>query len=205
MSRQNSSSVPSSASPVQHSSSASVGFRTDTQDMYEHPSASSNSPRRMSLGSEGYPSWLPKRPPPPAPQSTFQSFDRHGGAGPSDQFQFVGGRKPTPRSVRIVSLADSDDGYGRREATDQTRVGHAYPHHARVWSKATSAGIPHALFTSDLLPPRPKFRVRGLHLELLRNPSWTSRLYFYLLPIFVFLHIPLQTFLDFNIVYILLQ
>ena len=52
---------------------------------------------------------------------------------------------------------------------------------------------------------RPKFRSNGLHPELLRNPSLLARLYFYLFPFFTFYHIPLQTFFDFNAVFILLQ
>ena len=53
--------------------------------------------------------------------------------------------------------------------------------------------------------PQPKFRSIGLHLELLRNPSPKSRLYFYLFPVLVFAHIPVQTFFDFNAVFILFQ
>jgi hypothetical protein len=51
----------------------------------------------------------------------------------------------------------------------------------------------------------PKFRSPGLHLELLRDPSWKTRLHFYLFPVLVFAHVPLQTFLDFNTVFILIQ
>src|SRR6267154_473690 len=91
----------------------------------------------VSTSSEGYPSWLPKRPPPPAPGSTLHSLstammfgsdgppEQHpgGGGGPASAaaaaasgaasedrqlhqtpVPFSGGRKPTPRSVRIVSM-----------------------------------------------------------------------------------------------------
>src|SRR5712671_2784161 len=91
-----------------------------------------------STSSEGYPSWLPKRPPPPAPGSTLHSLSTHmmfgsdaadpvdtfpgagaagmttaGGSRASGERQqtplpFLGGRKPTPRSVRIVSMQDSN-------------------------------------------------------------------------------------------------
>src|SRR6266852_278115 len=87
-----------------------------------------------STSSEGYPSWLPKRPPPPAPGSTLHSLstammfgadgpaEQHpggggAGAGPASASEdrqqqtpvpFSGGRKPTPRSVRIVSMQDSN-------------------------------------------------------------------------------------------------
>lgn len=170
-------------------------------DVSERPSSSS--PNRMD--SDGYPSWLPKRPPPPAPASTFHSSVGVPEAGPSEPMPFTGGRKPTPRSVRIVSLQESYAGRGRREPTDQTRVAN----NPRAWSRATGAAMSPAAFSSvepyesRLLHPR--FNSKGLHLELLRNPSLKSRIYFYLYPIFVLAHIPLQTFFDFNAVFIMLQ
>ncbi|EEB89247.1 hypothetical protein MPER_12678, partial [Moniliophthora perniciosa FA553] len=68
-------------------------------DSYERPW--SYSPAQMSKDSEGYPSWLPKRPPPPAPASTFQSsvgIPEPITPGPSDSpmSPMMGGRKPTP-------------------------------------------------------------------------------------------------------------
>src|SRR6266446_1813585 len=103
----------------------------------------------VSTSSEGYPSWLPKRPPPPAPGSTLHSLSTammFGSDGPADQpggpasasedrqqqtpVPFSGGRKPTPRSVRIVSMQDSKaasatgpgggSGARRDPATDRT-------------------------------------------------------------------------------------
>src|SRR5216683_6964814 len=108
----------------------------------------------VSTSSEGYPSWLPKRPPPPAPGSTLHSLSTHmvfgsDAAGPAAEplpggrtsddrphahahahvqtpVPFSGGRKPTPRSVRIVSMQDSNaaaSGAGsgaRRDPTDRT-------------------------------------------------------------------------------------
>jgi hypothetical protein len=174
-------------------------------DVSEQPSSSS--PHLMSEGSEGYPSWLPRRPPPPAPASTFHSSVGVPESGPSEPTPppFVGGRKPTPRSVRIVSLRESYADKGRREPTDQTRVGNP----ARAWSRATGAAMSPAVFSSgdpfQARTPQPKFHSRGLHLELLLSPSLTSRLYFYLFPILVFAHIPVQTFFDFNAVFILFQ
>jgi hypothetical protein len=179
-------------------------------DISERPSSSSRN--RVSEGSEGYPSWLPKRPLHPPPGSTIQSSSyMHGPPGPSNE-QFVSGRKPTPRSVRIISLQDSADGggerdrLGRREPTDQTRVSHT-PFHARVWSRATAPTMfdSSTPFFTPAPPPPPRFNSTGLRLELLRNPSPVFRLYFYLLPLLVFAHIPLQTFLDFNAVFILFQ
>lgn len=52
---------------------------------------------------------------------------------------------------------------------------------------------------------RPKFKSNGLHPELLRNPTLLAKLYFYSFPFLTFYHILLQTFFDFNAVFILLQ
>lgn len=197
MSRQASPERLPSMSPSPDSSP--VDPRTDASQ------PSSASPRRTSKDSEGYPSWLPKRPPPPAPASTFHSSVGFPDPGPSEPMPFFGGRKPTPRSVRIVSLQDNYAEKDRREPTDQTRVGNQ----ARVWSRAAGATFRPGLFASgdpySSRLPQPKFHAKGLHLELLRNPSILSRLYFYLFPLFVFAHIPLQSFFDFNAVFILFQ
>lgn len=179
----------------------------------EQSSSSPQSPHQDSSVSEGYPSWLPKRPPPPAPRSTIHSSSAvgmfsestTGGAGPSGD-PWYGGRKPTPRSVRIVSLQNSNYGdkeqlHPRRESTDPSRAFSGA--HTRVWSRATSAGMSGTLFSAGSVP-RPRFRSSSLHLELLQSPSWKMRLWYYLFPIFVFMHIPLQTFFDFNAVFILL-
>jgi hypothetical protein len=44
-----------------------------------------------------------------------------------------------------------------------------------------------------------------LHLELLRDPSWKTRIHFYMFPVPVLAHVPLQTFLDFNAIYTLIE
>ena len=191
-------------------------------DVSEPPSSSSPHRRSRSDYSEGYPSWLPRRPPPPAPGSTFHSsvgapYEPPSPAEPSSSAQaaIVGGRKPTPRSVRIVSLQDSFINVGpedidvddRREPTDQTQV--AQPHaHTRAWSRGTA--MPAAMFAASGLKqasakPQPKFNTRGLHTELLRNPSLLVRAYFYIWPLLVLGHIPLQTFFDFNTTFMLIQ
>ncbi|KAH9953468.1 hypothetical protein BC827DRAFT_134941 [Russula dissimulans] len=236
----------------------------------------------VSSSSEGYPSWLPKRPPPPAPGSTLHSLSTHmmfgsDAAGPADTFPggpagmttaggsrasgerqqtplpFSGGRKPTPRSVRIVSMQDSSAAAGpgtpggtggsapRIMMTDQTtrttRVSSTAaavpsPHtprfpslpflpslfRSRVWSRATASaafgGLSPTLLSSSQTPDArlraaivapPKFRSPGLHLELLRDPSWKTRLHFYLFPLLVLAHVPLQTYFDFNAVFILIE
>ncbi|KAJ7083939.1 hypothetical protein B0H15DRAFT_802548 [Mycena belliarum] len=196
---------PTTDSP-NNSSAAAVESLLEQLQAENSEEPSSGSPhRRMSKDSEGYPSWLPKRPLHPAPASTFQSSVHE--AGPSEGPTFVGGRKPTPRSVRIVSLQDAPYAEkDRREPTDQTRVGIPPP---RVWSRGMGTPLSATVFSSAEDPPprapQPKFKATGLHLELLQHPALKFRLYFYLFPLLVFAHIPLQTFFDFNAVYMLIQ
>jgi hypothetical protein len=144
---------------------------------------------------------------------------------------FSGGRKPTPRSVRIVSMQDSGPGMVSRRETDQTttRVStFPFGFGSRVWSRATASPQAHSPTLLSQTPdashshahPRlraaaaaaaaanaaqPKFRSPGLHIELLRDPSWKTRFHFYLFPVLVFAHIPMQTFFDFNAVFILIE
>ncbi|KAG6860666.1 hypothetical protein C0995_008853 [Termitomyces sp. Mi166 len=161
-------------------------------DLSEQPSTSSR--RRTSKDSEGYPSWLPGRPLPPAPASTFHSSVGVSESSPLEAPPFVGGRKPTPRSVRIVSLQDS-----RREPTDQNCA--TNNNNTRVWSKTAGASVPPPMPSGALDAPRapqPKFHSRNANLDLLRNPTLKFHLYFYLYPLLIFAHIPLQTFFDFN-------
>ena len=188
-----------SPSPVEEGTSAS-----------DSP-ADTTSPQRgrsMSKDSEGYPTWLPKRPAPPAPRSTFRSsqVDAHelpptASPVPPVPIYGFGGRRQTPRSVRVVSLQDEPE-FGpngvRRETTDDTRVPSG--NHQRVWSRATAP-----LLSNTPQPPPPRFRSRGLRLEILHNPSKLFHCYFYLYRLAIFLHIPLQFFFDFNAVYVLFQ
>ncbi|KZT66490.1 hypothetical protein DAEQUDRAFT_730193 [Daedalea quercina L-15889] len=221
MSRQYDSSAPSSEDPSPKSTTPRSGSPSppgsagvqelDRPSIGDQPSSSPQSPQGKSFSSEGYPSWLPKRPPPPAPRSTLQSsvVGMYAGSEPGPSTEPYVGRKPTPRSVRIVSLQGSSsqpekDSKARREPTDQSRTFSA-PAHARVWSRATSAGLTPTLFSAGSPQfPRPRFRSVGLHPELLRHPSWRMRCLFFLFPLFVFAHIPLQTFFDFNAVFILI-
>jgi hypothetical protein len=194
----------SSESPLSasaHGDSPNRGYVSERPSSSTHP--------RISEGSEGYPSWLPRRPPPPAPASTFHSSVGMFEPPPPDAFS--GGRKATPRSVRVVSLQEnaqaSANPYNRRDITDQTPQSN--PLRPRVWSRATTTGLSGTLVLPATKTQEhsqaPKFRSTGLHPELLRNPSALARLYFYLLPIMTFYHIPVQTFLDFNAVFIILQ
>ncbi|KAI0354476.1 hypothetical protein OH77DRAFT_504619 [Trametes cingulata] len=219
MSRQQyDSATPESPSPKSSSRPSSTGGSDQSRDPAHGPtngseahSSTPQSPPGVSSSSEGYPSWLPKRPPPPAPRSTLQSSvaGMFTEAGPSRASPVAPvGRKPTPRSVRIGILQSTAQGEKdpRREPTDQSRA-FSGPAHARVWSRATSAALTPTLFSSGGTEgqlPRPRFRTPALHLELLRSPSWKMYLFFYLFPVFVLGHIPLQTFFDFNAVFILL-
>ncbi|KZP06789.1 hypothetical protein FIBSPDRAFT_966141 [Athelia psychrophila] len=156
-----------------------------------------HTPARVSEASDGYPSWLPKRPPPPAPGSTFHSST---GGGPSE-FAF-GGRRPTPRSIRIVNVPGTGT---RRQPTDQTRVPSG-PIQPRAWSKATGAGLRDAAAQAAAARARkPRFRAAALHPELVQSPSAWTRIQFFLFPLFALAHIPLQTYFDFNAVYILFE
>ncbi|KAF9074125.1 hypothetical protein BDP27DRAFT_1214782 [Rhodocollybia butyracea] len=161
----------------------------------------------MSRDSEGYPTFLriPKRPPPPPPGSTFASSNGHetSTVPPPTPSPMPGGRKPTPRSVRIVSL-EQYEAEKAREPTDHTRV----PSNHRVWSRATGSALTPTAFSPDPYSsrlPQPRFRARGANLDLLRNPSFKSKLFFYLSYVFPFAQIPLQTFFDFNAVFVLIQ
>ncbi|KAG7085525.1 hypothetical protein E1B28_003084 [Marasmius oreades] len=162
----------------------------------------------MTEGSERYPSWLPKRPDPPAPTS-LRSFT--GILEPSSPglghptSPIIGGRKPTPRSIRIVSF-ERKEAFDRdqRQASDYTRV--ASPLYPRVWSRGVTPGLSPTVGVST--PPRvpqPRFRSREVNFDILRNPSLLSHIYFYLFPILTLAHNPLQTFLDFNCVFMLVQ
>lgn len=42
-------------------------------------------------------------------------------------------------------------------------------------------------------------------MTLLRDPGWAMRVWFWVWPVLVFGHVPVQTFLDFNAVFIMLQ
>lgn len=222
MSRQEHDSPSPSASPSPQSASRpSSSVNTDhskgpthgPSPVSERQSSSPQSPQGVSSSSEGYPSWLPKRPPGPAPRSTIHSvagmFSEPGPSTTNDpEPPATIGRKATPRSVRIVSLQSQAEKSTRREPTEQSR-GFSGAGHARAWSRATSAALTPTLFSAsgggEGQPPRPRFNAPSLNLELLRNPSWKMRLWYFTFPLFVFGHIPLQTFFDFNAVFILLS
>jgi hypothetical protein len=174
------------------------------------PSSSTPTP----APTEGYPSWLPRRPSGPAPASTLHSTARapppsvendESGSSPEPRPPFVGGRLPTPRSVRVVRVQPlADEGtLGRRIPTDTTRVAGA----SRAWSRATASPPALAALAAAAAErtPRPRFRARHFRPEMVQHTGMLSRVHYRLLPLLVFAHIPAQSFLDFNAVYILLQ
>lgn len=184
---------------------------------------------------EGYPSWLPRRPSGPGPSSTLHSS--MAGLPPSHRVYpstldaldleqprqssssssgkpppFVGGRKPTPRSVRVVRVQPGRtpdvDTFGRRIPTDATRVNHPHAHgqQHRAWSRATGSGIltPTLMAAIDR-PVRPRWHARGFKPAVLRSGRTWERVHWRILPLLVWWHVPVQSFLDFNAVYVLLQ
>lgn len=305
----NTTSSPISPNSNSANTTSAAGGASSSYNMYNP------NPRRLSKDSEGYPSWLPRRPPPPAPASTLGQSSVIGGAGnyslrtgtpgeytatgtgtpspvdpdeelidvgPVNEFGELGygsvdpfaayggvgvnpgGRKPTPRSVRIVTLQhevvpgivqpveDTDFGFGNddignefgiattsREPTDQTRVnfndhngnGELQGLGANAKGNASSSvPIPShpgkartkartAVFSRSSLPPGaflpagyqqlqvqpPRFNAKNLQLQILRDPSVWMKLYWYVWPLLVLYHIPLQTYLDFGAVYVLIQ
>ncbi|KAF8630583.1 hypothetical protein AX17_005395 [Amanita inopinata Kibby_2008] len=241
--KNNSNASPTSPSNPSQSPRGMVSVSAGTSSPSPH--------RRMSKDSEGYPSWLPKRPPPPAPASTFHSsvgvpdFEQEFGVlrypdlhdqdherpspedteGASAAPYPGGGRRPTSRSVRIVSLQDTylDQGVAQYVAAGRNKGKQAERPHIHVhtqdpvglapntpaadaWSRARGAHVSGAAQAAALSSPQhPRFNAQGLHLQIFRSPSKLSRIYFYLYPLLVFAHIPLQTYFDFNAVFILLQ
>ena len=169
---------------------------------------------------------------------------------------FSGDGKPTPRSVRIISMQDSNEASatthtgvgssgragagagGHRElGTDRkttTRVSSnasappllflpyslSFSSRPRVlWSLATKASAigafsptlisfsqtPDARLRAAILA-LPKFRSPGLHLKLLRDPSWKIRIHFYMFPFsFSFSRTcPFRRSSTFNAIYVML-
>ncbi|KAJ7328903.1 hypothetical protein DFH08DRAFT_1023468 [Mycena albidolilacea] len=134
-------------------------------------SGSDSAHRRMSKDSEGYPSCLPKHPLYPAPTSTYHS--ELAAAGPSS---FTGEVLSTLLLLEGGHVAATNHGHDQQPAP-------------RVWSRGM--GVPlfsanAALSAEDDRCAIPRFRARGLRLELLRSPSPWMRLYFYLWPLLVF-------------------
>jgi len=84
---------------------------------------------------------------------------------------------------------------------------------ARIGGRSATArsvrivGLPgagrRALPAMDAPCSRPKFN--AMNVEHVASPSSLARFYFFVFPLLAFAHLPLQTYLDFNAVYILIQ
>jgi hypothetical protein len=100
------------------------------------PTISSPSPyghlKRVSECSEGHPSWLPRRPPVPTPTSTVQSFASTLRHNPRPAKPVMVGPQPTPQSIWIISVADSQGWWVKRVSQSG---------HLRGWSRTTTAGM----------------------------------------------------------------
>ncbi|KAF9496860.1 hypothetical protein BDN71DRAFT_1505317 [Pleurotus eryngii] len=176
----------------------------------------------------------------------------------------LSGRRPTPRSVRIVSLPHSPAGASPRNPSAlqpspviprgapviPAESAHRLPFHKRVWSRATGAfshrrqtsrpGLP-----SDFSPPlpatpsapvtpskprpaslptsprhappqplsrppnrtgiTPTFTHPALDLKLLRSPSLWFKLFYRLWPFLVLAHVPIQIWLDYTAIWVLIS
>jgi len=145
------------------------------------------------MSDAGYPSWLPRRPPPPAPQSTFHSTVDQQSPRAADIFGTTTGRKATPRSVRIVAR---DIPWREREPTGDSAA-------TRVQENAFNRRS--MSLSGPPTRPRPRFRAPSLHLALLRSPNLSMRIRYLLHPVFIFAHLVIQTYFDFNVVFVLLQ
>lgn len=219
--------MPSNATPAQL-----VQRQYDSVNDNPRPSSTffpqDENPPRPSTASgteSNYPSWLPRRPHKPIPRGSSHdngqeirssndtsSSNRPGPSSgrPRERTAWAHkyGRKPTARAVRILAVEpDHSDPAGLAQRSRSVAFRATSPSN-RPSSSVEQSPINSAFDTTG--PPklsgaRPRFRVPGLHLELALHPSTLNRVLFYLFPIFVFGHIPIQAFLDFNAVAMLLQ
>ncbi|KAF9509214.1 hypothetical protein BS47DRAFT_174354 [Hydnum rufescens UP504] len=182
---------------------------------------------RESLESEGYPSWLPRRPHPPGPASPshtdgdgrvagdIRTSAENSSSGSPEQFATMQttssgwqapkhGRNPTPRSVRILAVPDDhSDPAGLVARSSGLAVVPSVGQDVTV--PPTVSRGPGTRFPRPEGHPRPRFRENGFHPKILRSPSRLHRAHFFLQPLLVFGHVPIQAFFDFNAAYILLQ
>jgi hypothetical protein len=147
----------------------------------------------------------------PQAHTTLHSHREHAGLGRSDKLwsraQGDGSDDDAgkqlhvrPRIPHLVPRHYPQPGHSPT-LLSQTPVDAPHSHsHGRLRSATAAAAAAAAASAAQ-----PKFRAPGLHLELLRDPSWKTRLHFYLFPLLVLAHVPIQTFLDFNAVFILIE
>ena len=155
-------------------------------------------PPRISEGSEGYPSWLPERPPPPDPGSTIHSCNGQSTPGltPVDS-PFSVGRKPTyipfvPSAFRTpLSLVRIN----ARSRNTRSSATHCALESGPVRDDCCQWGEPNGgVCCGPCARPVPN----SIQMVSIQNTCETllAKLYFYLFPFnfFTFYHIPLQTF-----------
>lgn len=221
MPRSQSNAVPQ-LPPMAFQNQPSTSGNTQPPSPEPRPSSSFIIPANVRASSEsegGYPSWLPRRPGPPAPSSSHgggefrSSAEDSSGTSPviddavaqlqgrafQSRKRVRDGRNPTQRSVRIVSMPTEQE-QAEMRANMPRQPTPVFPRGADLLTPNTplTPGV-------DQPPPQPRFRAPGLHLELLRSPSILDHIHYYLLPLFVFAHVPIQAYFDFNAAYILLQ
>lgn len=134
-------------------------------------------------------------------------------AGPSSKRRWAHkhGRKPAERNVRVLKVPPGHaDPAGLVPRSRNVAIG--VEDEPRTPTSATTAATRSShdnMFTRREYPrltgSRPRFRVPGLQLHLVEHPSRWNRILFFLFPILVFAHVPVQAFLDFNAAYMLLQ
>ena len=116
-----------------------------------------------------------------SPRHTHSEYDT-----PSEP---SGSKIPKSRVVRILSRPEVDN----RESLPGSYAA----------TTMTSAPMTRSTRSSDA--HRPRFNMPSLHLEILRSPRPFFRLYYHLFQLSIFANIPLQTFLDFNVVFMIIQ
>ncbi|KAF9034712.1 hypothetical protein BDZ89DRAFT_506302 [Hymenopellis radicata] len=127
------------------------------------------------MDAESYRSWLP-----PRPTNIPSTPVDHERTLTSSDVPISFGRAAKSRLVRVVSVPEQDEIV--REPHPRR---HAQSNHNK--------------------PPRPRFNAPNLHLGILTSPNTLFRVYFILFRTFIFAHLLLQTFFDFNVVYIIVQ
>lgn len=84
----------------------------------------------------------------------------------------------------------------------------APPRHMRTYMPHPSMHNPHGssgFLLGEMVNSRPRFRAPNVNLGILQSPSWWMRLWFYVWPIWVYGTVVLQSFLDLNSVFCLVQ
>lgn len=216
--------TPQQLSQLQQEGRLSAEARASSDIFREHDAERDNARRSTSGSDTNYPSWLPRRPGKPVPGRV--SYEgQHGELRSSNETSSSGrpdaantgsrgrrpwahkyGRRPAQRAVRILAVpTNHTDPAGLTNRSRSVAFGDA-----ASGEEASAEPSPVTESFSGPEPPRlsgarPRFRARDLHLELARHPSPWNRLLFFLFPVVIFAYIPIQAFLDFNAVFMLMQ